>query len=53
MMFNNIREWMASLDDWNFQEYFAKIIELYGVMFAEMKRRDLFANPADPPTIKK
>lgn len=43
--------WMANMDDWHFQESFAFIVELYGVMFAEMKRRDLFANPVDPRTI--
>ena len=50
-MKDKIEKWMAALDDWHFQEAFASIIELYGVMFVEMKRRDLLANPADPPTI--
>ena len=51
MMKDKVEAWMASMDDWHFQEAFATIIELYGVMFSEMKKRDLFANPVEAPTI--
>ena len=50
-MKDKVEAWMTSMSDWKLQETFASIIELYGVMFAEMKRRDLFTNPVDPRTI--
>lgn len=39
------RELIEGLDDLHLQHAFTQIIVLYGVLYAEMKKRGLFANP--------
>lgn len=39
------RELIEGLDDLHVQHAFTQILVLYGVLYAEMKKRDLFVNP--------